>query len=262
MWNRLLTCLFIVVSLLSSCRSRKNKPVEVPVVHTPAKDSSAAPATAFSLLNGTLKEWTYFSSKIDVEFNYSDGKSMSPSASIRMYKDSLIWVSAGMFGFEGVRMLINKDSAVILNKLEKSYTVLHSGVFKDISNVPLSVSQLQNLLLARPAFALELYDLVQNNGALIKIQSIQDKFSLAHTYNQMYFTMDSTLLKDKTTPNFAEVFYSSYSVVNGHNFPAHTRIYASNGPQKYTIILRYSDMDYITEVQFPFTIPASYEKTK
>jgi hypothetical protein len=41
-----------------------------------------------------------------------------------MKKDSLIWISVnGALGIEGMRVLIDKDSVRILNKLDKEYQV-------------------------------------------------------------------------------------------------------------------------------------------
>lgn len=260
MLNRILIAILVCSSVLASCKSRKHRHANTPLA-VKAPDSAAA-LTAAGLLGSTLKPWTWFSAKIDLELSYGSNKELKPSASIRMYRDSLIWISGGMFGFEGVRILIGKDSAVVLNKLEKTYTVLHSGVFKDISDVPLTVAQLQNLILARPVFALNLYKILSNSESAVNIASERDKFTVRHRYNRQFLTMDSTLVKDKTTPNFAEVFYSSYTVVNEHNFPVQTAIRASNGPQQYNILMRFSDMDFTTELTFPFTIPASYEKTK
>ena len=45
------------------------------------------------------------------------------NASIRVKKDSLIWMSLSMFGFEGARVLISPDSFRLINKMTNEYLV-------------------------------------------------------------------------------------------------------------------------------------------
>lgn len=262
MLNKGFLLILLAVSVLYACKGRRKKHRETPPVVRMENDSMSAKASAADLLSSTLKTWTYFSAKIDVELRYGEGKKFNPNASIRMYKDSLIWLSGGLFGIEGLRVLINKDSVVMINKLEKTYTVYKNNAFKGISDIPLTVTQLQNLIIAKPVYALELYEILLQNENRLAIAYNQEKFKTQHSFQKQFLTIDTTSIRDKSTPNFAEARYSEYSVVNGHNFPSFTFITATSGQKIYEIELRYSDTDFETALTFPFTIPASYEKTK
>ena len=73
--------------------------------------------------------FTTFSAKIDVDYQGTDGKKYNVNANLRMYKDSVIWISVtGLFGIEGLRAYITKDSVKILNKLDKIYTSKKCGL--------------------------------------------------------------------------------------------------------------------------------------
>ncbi|QCK14358.1 hypothetical protein DCC35_06175 [Mangrovivirga cuniculi] len=59
----------------------------------------------------------------------TDASETNATVNIRVKKDSLIWMSLGSaIGIEGGRVLINRDSMVMMNRLEKNieYLVLRS----------------------------------------------------------------------------------------------------------------------------------------
>jgi hypothetical protein len=246
--------------LITACKSRKNK-VVTPVVVKPVGDSTIKTASAEDILSFTLKDWQYFSSKIDVDYTNGD-ESKAVTVNIRMLRDSLVWISAGLFGIEGARVLINKDSMVVLNRIEKKYMVFKNEAVAGFSDVPLTVCQIQNLLIGRPVYALKLYDIAMNTDAGLSIQYTQEKFITSHRYIKQYYTIDTTSIRDRTTRNYAIANYRDYSVINGHNFPLSNTVTASNADKLIKLEMKFQDTDFETAVTFPFTIPSSYEKTK
>jgi len=255
--NKISLITMSLIVLISACKSRK---IVTPEVVNTAKDSAIKTASAEDLLGFTVKNWQYFSSKIDVEYKNGDDKK-NFNVNIRMLKDSLVWISAGLFGMEGVRVLINKDSMVVLNKLEKKYMVYKNDVISGFSDVPLTVSQIQNLILAHPVYALKLYEITRNNDLALAIQYQQEKFITSHLYKKQYYTIDTTSINDRTSRNYAMARYQDYSVVNGHNFPLTANLTASNGAKLIQIEMKFQDTDFETALSFPFSIPSSYEKT-
>lgn len=256
--NRKNIIYLLAILLLAACASKK-KVVPPPVV-VQKIDTAIHNPTASDLLDFTLKPWTYFSSKIDVDFQQENGKKISPNVSIRMYKDSLIWLSAGMAGFEGFRILINNDSVIMLNKLERKYYIYKTKEFKGLTDVALTVSQIQNIILAKPIFALKLYKILTQNETQLDIQYAQKKFNTNHSYKKSSYTIDSSQIVDNINPNFARIKYTEYSVIGVHNFPVKTNIESKLNNKLNTIDLKYSDVDFETILSFPIVIPSSYEK--
>ncbi len=248
-------CLGLSIIGVSACKSRKNK---IQPVIVPAQDSAIKTVTAEDLLQFTLKDWTYFSSKIDVAYKNGDNE-INADVHIRMLKDSLVWIRASII-VEGARILINKDSIVILDRLHKKYTVYHNQAIAGFSDVPLTVSQVQNLILAKPVYALKLYDILVNSDSRLDINYTQEKFTTSHHYGKQFYTIDTTMIKDRTTRNYAMARYQDYSLVNGHNFPLSTFVTASNGDKLINLELKFKDTDFETPLAFPFEIPSSYEK--
>ncbi len=256
--NRVVSLSVMMCVVFFACKSRKKV---TPQVVVPPTDSAMAVATAESILSFTLKDWKYFSSKIDIDYRNGDDKK-SITANIRMLKDSLVWISAGLFGIEGARILINKDSVVLMDRINKKYSVFRNEAISGFSDVPLTVTQVQNLIIAKPVFALKLYEITVNTDAVFGIDYEQEKFVTSHRYVKQFFTIDTTMIRDRTTPNFAMAKYQDYSVVNGHNFPMTSHVTATNGGKQVELDLKFQDVDFETEINFPFNIPSSFEKTR
>ncbi|MDI1233355.1 MAG: DUF4292 domain-containing protein [bacterium] len=251
----------LALLILFSCKSRKKFAAPNTVVKS--KDSLIINNVnlAENLIQPTLKSWTYFSAKADLEYT-SNGNSQGVGSNIRMYKDSLIWISVNVFGIEGARILINKDSMVLLDKLHKCYTVFNKNYIENLLGSPLSVSQLQNLIVAEPIYALMLYKIIKNTESELLILNTQPKVTVGHTYKKEFYTIDSTSIDDLTAPHYARVKYSNFANVDNHNFPLKNLIIAYNGQNKITITMDFDNPNFSEIVTFPFNIPTSYEKCK
>jgi hypothetical protein len=255
--NRILLIIACMIIGLYACKSRKTAPIAM----KPAADSTAKVLTAQDLLGFTQKDWHYFSAKADVEYKDGDDKK-SFNVSIRMIKDSLVWISAGLFGIEGARILVNPDSMVIIDKINHKYKVFTKDAIGASSSMPLSVTQIQNLILGQPVYALQFYDIRLNNTSGISIEFKQDEFTTTHHYSKQYYTIDTTYIQDADLKNHAMAYYQDYTAVNGHNFPLTSFMSTTAGVALYTINMKFQNVDFETAVTFPFNIPASYERTK
>ncbi len=125
--------LFIAIAIvaLASCRSTKKIQTAISKKDTSATvtiDGSKADSMLFfrSLLNkidSNRIQYTTFNGKVNVDYKSDDGKKYNVNATIRMYKDSAIWISANaILGIEAMRVLVTKDSVKLLDKLNKTYT--------------------------------------------------------------------------------------------------------------------------------------------
>ena len=75
------------------------------------------------------------------------GNKQGANLSVRVRRDSIIWVSGGLAGFEGVRAVLTRDSVRVINRLEKTYFSGGYDYFTKLLNVPVSFEQMQTLLL-------------------------------------------------------------------------------------------------------------------
>lgn len=75
------------------------------------------------------------------------GNKQGANLSVRVRRDSIIWVSGGLAGFEGVRAVLTRDSVRVINRLEKTYFSGGYDYLTKLLNVPVSFEQMQTLLL-------------------------------------------------------------------------------------------------------------------
>ncbi len=253
-------CAFILLLGAYACKSKKKlaAPKEVVSQTTETKDEKI---TAKSMLQAIYTPWQYFSGKAEMDFKSKD-MSATVTANIRMYKDSLVWMSVNYFGLEVARILINKDSIVLLNKAKREYYVYKAEQATQLIGAPLSVSQIQNLLLAKPLFPLEQYNITINDEHILKIlNNTNPRFSVEHKIQKKFLTIDSTNVSESNSTNYANAFYSKYSNVNNQNFPFVTNITANTSKTGIaSVALNYEKADFVTPVSFSFSIPSSYER--
>ena len=149
--------------LLCSCHSTKKIQQAItkkdtvatppqPVIN-PHDDSINFIKDNYRQLLGHHIDFSSFSAKIDVDYEDADGKKNNVTAHIRMYKDSVIWVSVtGLLGIEGLRALITRDSVKLLVKQNKVFIERSVSYLQDVTELHLDLSALQDLLIGNPVF--------------------------------------------------------------------------------------------------------------
>ena len=161
--NKVLILLIVVVSFFASCRSTKNiqtaiakKDTTVVVPVSPDHghgDSMAYIKQNYRLLQKQRIDYTTFSAKIDVDYEDGTGKKYNVTAHVRMYKDSVIWISiTAILGIEGLRAYMTRDSVKLINKQDKIYTARSVAYLQEVADLPLDFSSLQDLIIGNPIF--------------------------------------------------------------------------------------------------------------
>ncbi|MDR1005913.1 MAG: DUF4292 domain-containing protein [Bacteroidales bacterium] len=74
-------------------------------------------------------------------------KSIPFGGTLRMQKDSLIWMSVTGFGFEAMRLLLRQDSVFAIDKLQKRVLIGDYNSFEQQFGIPITYSIAQKVLL-------------------------------------------------------------------------------------------------------------------
>jgi len=78
--------------------------------------------------------------------------SMGVSATVRMKKDSVLWLSVKKLGFEAARVLITTDSVYVLDRINNQYGVQSFDWLEKQFSIPASLHTLQMIFLGNPIF--------------------------------------------------------------------------------------------------------------
>jgi len=259
-------------AFLTSCRSTKNiqtaiaKKDTVAVVAPPVEnlkeDSIAFIKDVQSNILKHQISFTTFSAKIDVDYTDGDDKKYNVNAHLRMYKDSVIWVSVtAILGIEGLRALITKDSVKILNKQDKIYTTHSVSYLKEVTALPLTLASLQDLLMGNPVFLdsnIISYTKVPGSISLVSLGAFfKNLFTVAAEDRLMLSSKldDVDELRNRT----CLLTYSNYENKQGVYFPSKRSISVTE-KKKLDIKFDFKQYEFNETLSFPFSIPKSYKQ--
>lgn len=273
---RVIGIMIITASLFASCRStRKIQTAVAP------KDTTVAVTTPVVVKNENSREdslkfirdsyisvksntisFTTFSAKIDVDYAEAAGKKYNVNAHLRMYKDSVIWISiTGPFNIEGLRAIITPDSVKILDKQNDTYTARSVSYLQDVTALPLDMSSLQQLLIGNAVF-LDSSNIVSYNQTeqTISMLSVGSFFKNLFTIDKNSKNIQSSKLDDldELRNRTCYLYYSDYENKKGVNFASKRRITVT---EKGTLDIKLDFKQYAFNetLTFPFTVAKKYK---
>ncbi|MGH2649249.1 MAG: DUF4292 domain-containing protein [Ginsengibacter sp.] len=257
---------------VSSCRSTKKlqtavsrKDTQLVITATPANiDSLKGASDVLQSLNKSRISFTTFSAKIKVEYEDYRGKQPDFNAFVRLYKDSVMWISinATFLSIEAFRILITKDTIIILNKLNKQVEYHPFNYIEDIAHIPLNFSTLQDIVIGNPIYV---------GDSIVSYRQTENHILLGTAgqffKNLLTISADNNLLErsklddiDVGQNRTADLSYGNYEKNNGFYFATYREITVAE-KTKVDINLNYKQYDFNKELSFPFGIPRNY-KTK
>ena len=260
----------IFIALLSSCRSTRKIQTAISKKDTIAIASTGnAHEDTIQFIRGTYAgimknhiDFKTFSAKINIDYVDADDKNYNVNANLRMYKDSAIWISiTAIFGIEGLRVYITKDSVKILDKQNKLYTGRSVSYLQEVAKLPLTLSLLQDLLIGNPVYLdsnIVSYSRYDDHLSLLSIGSLFR--NLLTLSNSTRFIERSKLDDvDITRSRTCDLTYSEYENKNGTNFATVRKITIAE-KKKLDVRLDFKQYDFNGELTFPFSIPKNYKR--
>ncbi len=262
----------ILIYSVSSCRSTKKlqtainrKDTEVVMPTVPAKiDTLEGASDILKSLYKNRINFKTFSAKIKVQYEDYRGKQPDFNAFVRLYKDSVLWISinATFLSIEAFRILITKDTIIILNKLNKQVEYHPFNYIEDIAHIPLDFSTLQDIVIGNPVYV---------GDSIVSYRETENHILLGTASgffkNLLTISSDNNLLErsklddiDVGQNRTADLSYGNYEKNNRFYFATYREITVAERT-KVDINLNYKQYDFNKELSFPFNIPRNY-KTK
>lgn len=273
--NRSIILFIGTVFCLYSCRSskkiqtavEKKDTVAASVVTQPPSENAKEDSIAFiretyrEVMNNRLS-FTTFSAKIDIDYEDGEGKRYNVNAHVRMYKDSVIWISiTAILGIEGMRVYITPDSVKLLDKQNKVYSPRSVAFLQELTELPLDLSTLQDLLLGNPVFLDSNIISYSRTGNTISLQSngnfFKNLFTIGATDKRVQTSQldDPDILRSRT----CYLTYSDYEKKDGVVFPTKRTINVAD-KKKLDIKMDFKQYEFNEKLSFPFTVPKNYEE--
>lgn len=229
-----------------------------------ATTRSAAPEK-LNTINVVNLDFDTFSAKGRMQFE-NDGDQINTGLTIRMKKDSIIWISVvPALGIEVARVRITPDSVAMINRLERTYFAENVQGLKSRFNVDLTFNMVQALLLGNYVPGQEGNEKViaktplqhtrQNLGAAILDQFISTEI----------FKLKKLQISDPESPNIITVDYSDFENVGDKPLAKSTLVVANtvkdNQTKKMIASINLNKVEVNSkDLAFPFTVPADYRR--
>ena len=209
-------------------------------------------------------DFEYFHAKARINVR-DDKKEKDVKATIRIRKDSVIWMDISVVGVSGARALINHDSITIRSNVDKEYFVFE---FKELSkrfNFEINYHIVQAALLGNLLYDKRPEDNVTTDGTFNILEQIVGTTLIKNYINTASSKLEKVDLKEQNTSNSLVVNYSNFQHVGPKVFPYNgviTILYkTSAGVLNNTITFEYSKAEVgDRELRFPFNIPRKYER--
>ncbi|HEV7781531.1 MAG TPA: DUF4292 domain-containing protein [Chitinophagaceae bacterium] len=273
-----LTAFIGFICLFCSCRSTKKIQTAVAKKDTAAivmslppdhgkEDSIAFIKEIFQGIGKNYIDFTTFSGKIDLDYEDADGKKYNVNAHVRMYKDSVIWISiTAILGIEGLRVLITPDSVKLLDKQNKIYMPRSVSFLQEVTALPLDLATLQDLLLGNPVFLDSNIISYSRSGNTISLQSNGTFFKNLFTIGESDKLVQTSKLDDidMLRSRTCYLTYSDYEDKKGPdgyrvNFSTKRTIHVAE-KKKLDIKMDFKQIDFNEKLSFPFSVPKNYEQ--
>jgi hypothetical protein len=212
-----------------------------------------------STLLHTPANFTTFYGKAKADFN-SPQASGNVTVYIRMLKDSLIWISiTGPLNIEGARVLITQDSLKIINKLEGSVQLSSIAHLQQITRLPFTFSDFQNIIIGKPTVpdAAQLNYEFKKDSIKINAADVLIKYFFSFTKNNLHLGQSRLQSATGSTEIDANIFYNGYHLVDAINFSAERDI-AVQGTSPMNLQLDFKEYNFNQPQTFPFTISKNY----
>jgi len=210
-------------------------------------------------------------------------ESFNLTGTIRMIRDSVIWISVSPgLGIEAARLYITQDSVFFMNRLTNEYTVSTFGFFNTQYQVDLDFNILQSLLTGndfdyyestkfKASYDGGRYKLTaqERRKQKIYVRSNSDarRVLIQDTWlNAENFKIESVNIKAlENQQRRLQVDYSNFGKVEGQLFPQRLTFEifmqeAGGKNHKSSVSVTFSKIELNKEVAISFTIPEKYKK--
>jgi hypothetical protein len=211
----------------------------------------------------------------EIDFEYLQGKarlSLSHNnkmrevkATVRIRKDSVIWMVFSVVGVQGGKALIDKDSITIVNSVDKEYYVFEYEELSRRYNFPINYSVIQSAMIGNLILPQSEKDDVKEDNSHHKLLQHLGSILVTNSINAASHKIENVEMTEEGSSNVFQLLYNNFQPLEDKYFPYNGTINLAYktpaGALNTTIIFEYSKVEVgDKELKFPFNIPKKYDR--
>lgn len=245
--------IFAAILLLQSCKSTKTASTNV--AYLPAEE----------VIKKHYAEDQKFNIKADLLIKYERGSDLiSLNGSLRMAKDSAIWISISKLGFPVGKLMVTENRVIFYEKVNKSF---FEGDFELLNNwlgIEMNYQMFQNLFLGAALVDLreEKYEvsITENNYLLVPKKK--------NPIFEALFWLDPVNFKISKEQFFVDqqkglqIQYEGFEKEENLSLPKRFTVNTNSKNKKTIIEVDFKDVELIDNLRFPISIPDNYKLIK
>lgn len=250
--NKLVLLTLGFAMMLSACKSRKmvggrNNEKEV--------DSSVVMLPEIRNVVKNAFDFEYLSYK--ARCDYKDvNTEQSFNMNLRMKYDSIVWISISTVGFEVARAKLDKDTVLIINRLEKKYFKYDYSFIQKLAGTSLSLKQIQFLLTSQLLFPPQNYKSTAESTKFKTIEGYIENTVITDSHSNIL----EQIIQHLAEQSSAHIIYSDFKKTDKQQFPGKLDISILTPKSNISLLMENSGISTEMIEAFPFEIPAKYEK--
>lgn len=265
--------IFLILSIISACNSskktKKSKEKKQPEITVMDKTSPPDKKEETTIsIDPKIKKVldAVYANELNFKTLYSkvktkatiDGKTQSFTTQTRWQKNKQIWMSMTIIGIEGARVLMNKDSIKIIDKLNSRNILKPISYIQQKAYINLTFNDIEKLFLGQPIL------LNKSNMSLVEnpteniLKSTDDRFVTVLKLDKQN-KITSIFITDKLKNQTLNADYSNFVLLGGKYFPKNRTIAIVNNTKSFNMTMEFNDLDISRELTYPFEINPKYK---
>lgn len=256
----------------SSCKTSK-KIVESAPVPVKVKGDDAVAVFDSVAAHAFRCEWLV--AKAQVDYTDKRGETNSFDVNMRLRKDSLLWISiTPLLGIEAVRVLINPDSIVMLDRVHKEVSIRKYDYLEEMLHAPVSFAMIQAVIAGnyfpyrsnekiRSLYEEEPYFILSTMNKRQARRTMEEKDPSSPVVQDFWIDGNYRIAKAKITDDkldrWVEARYTAFDSIGPGLFPQQLVVTIS-GSTPVIMKITYEKLTTDEPAAMPFSVPEKYER--
>jgi hypothetical protein len=212
-------------------------------------------------------DFQYLMAKSKISFKSKDQDIDNANVTMRMKKDSVLWLQIVVGPIEVMRGLITHDSIQIVDRYNKTYYQYDFASLSQKFNFQLSFDLIQSILVGNMPIPKKSGQRFKKEKDYFMLRQEEGKISLENYIGEQNRRLKKLLVTEQPTKNSLTLDYEDFTQLNNYLFPYTSLIQldyeSKQDQQRYQTVFRikHQKVELSDKVlTFPFSIPPKYQK--
>lgn len=220
-----------------------------------------SPRFLISKMEKTANDFQWFEGKAKIKY-IDMTQNRSIKANIRIKKGEMIWLSATLFGIEGMRVKITPDSVHIIDRINKQYIVQPLDFIQERFKLPADYSTVEAMLVGNPV-------VLEGSEFTVAIKDQQYHLNTKNPVNATYvingrsYQLEELVLQDGSNQK-VNMAFKEYETTDDKRTFSFLRDVLVSSPTKgnASVEMNFTKVQFDVEKEMSFNVPSSYKVVK